>query len=806
MKLSLNWLKDYVGDYKAASIKDYCDVMTYTGSKVEGYEILGEDIKNVVVGKIISVEPHPDADKLQVCMLDVGEEKPIQIVTGAKNVSAGDFVPVARHKSKLPGGVEITKGKLRGVLSEGMLCSISELNLTTHDMPYAAEDGILILQEENMKAGQDIKDLLMLSDSVVEFEITPNRPDCLSVIGLARETAASFNAPLKLKTPVVKGVADEDISKYLSVKVEAPDLCPRYTARVVRNVKIAPSPLWLRMLLRASGVRPINNIVDITNYVMLEYGQPMHAFDYNCLDGGNIIVRRAGEGESIVTLDSAKRELDNSMLVIADKSRAVALAGIMGGENSEIKDDNKTVVFESANFEAVSVRTTSRKTGLRTESSGRYEKGLYPQMTYEAVERACELVELLGAGEVVGGIIDVCADLSDKVTLDFEVERINKLLGTSLGKKEMAELIIPLGFEFDADYNAVTAPYHRLDVERTADIAEEVCRIYGYGKIDSGRMYGALKEGSYTAKQTYINSVHECLCAYGASEICTYSFVSPKSCDMICLPEDSPLRESIKIINPLGEDTSIMRTTAIPSMIEVLAKNYAYRNEEVTLYEVARVYNKAADSSEDYADEKLEVVIGSYTTAADSKGFFKLKGIVENLLAESGITDIKFTACTDNPIFHGGRCAAIASADGTAIGVMGELHPQVAENYDFGKKVYVYTACLDAEVLYALKSDEKKYRPIPKYPAIVRDIALICKEDVTSGDLLETIKTSAGKYLVSVELFDVYRSAIIGEGYKSMAYSLTLRDDEATLTVEQANEAITAVLDAVLGKHGAKLQ
>ena len=590
MKLSMNWLKDYVD--KSFDPKEYSDKMTLTGSKVEGYERLGEEISKVVVGKLISVEKHPDSDHLLICMVDVGEAEPLQIVTGAQNVKPGEYVPVALNGSTLPGGVTIKSGKLRGVVSNGMLCSLGELGLTVNDFPYAEENGIFLLKED-CKVGDDIKDVLGIDDVAVEFEITSNRPDCLSVIGLARETAASFATDLKLHTPVVKETDNgKTINDYISVEIKDPDLCPRYTARVVENIKIEPSPKWLRERLRASGVRPINNIVDITNYVCLEYGQPMHAFDYNYLEGGKIVVRRANEGEEITTLDGVKRTLTNKMLVISDAKKAVAVAGVMGGENSEIIPETKTIVFESANFNGPSVRMTARDIGLRTEASGRYEKGLDRENTMPAIERACELVEMLGAGDVVKGIIDVYPTKAEQTVIPFDPQKINEFLGTDVPYESMIDTFKRLDIKLED--GKLYPPSYRADLEGMHDIAEEVIRIYGYDKIPSTQFRAQATVGGRNPRQKRIVELNSLLTMHGFYEVQTYSFISPKYYDNIGLAPDAPERNSVVISNPLGEDTSIMRTTALPSVLEVLAANRRYRNKSCAVYEKAKIYIKKA--------------------------------------------------------------------------------------------------------------------------------------------------------------------------------------------------------------------
>ena len=784
MKLPLEWLSEFV-DISDIDTKRYCDRMTDTGSKVEGYEVLGAEIENVVVGEILSVVAHPDSDHLVICMVNVGEDAPRQIVTGASNVFAGALVPVAKAPAKLPGGVVIKAGKLRGVASDGMMCSIAELGLTLHDMPYAIEDGILILKED-CKAGDDIRDVLKLSDTVVEYEITPNRPDCLSVIGLARETGASFDRAVKYHTPVVRGAGD-DIANYLSVRVDVPDLCPRYTAKVVKNVRIAPSPLWMRARLRAAGVRPINNIVDITNYVMLEYGQPMHAFDYTCLSGNQIVVRAATDGEVFRSLDSIDHTLRAGMAVIADAEKPVALAGVMGGENSEICDTTKTVVFESANFMGSSVRITSRALGMRTESSGRFEKGLDTENTLPAVLRACELVELLDAGDVVDGTIDVYAKPWKQTVLPLEVERINRFLGVNLSEQFMVETLQKL--DFAVANGKVAVPSWRADVESMNDIAEEVIRIYGYNEIVSTAFTAAVRPGVFTARQTAKNEVCDALCGMGGYEIHTFSFVSPKNADKIGFAADDVRRNAVVLTNPLGEDTSVMRTSLLPSMMDVLARNNNYHSEDVFLYEVAPVYLPRADKNE-LPNEPMRIAIGMYGGC----DFYHLKGVVEGIFARLGVKGVTMTACTDNPTFHPGQTATVCSGD-VVLGVFGAVHPTIAANYGFDRPVYL--ADLDLDAMRAVADNKKQYAPLPKYPTVTRDLALLCPEEMEVGTLIAAIRRAGGKLLVDVKVFDVYRGKQVAEGAKSVALSLALRASDRTLTVEEADALVAKVLRAL---------
>lgn len=793
MDLSMRWLKDYV-DIGEVSMRDFSEAMSMSGSKVEGWKTEFDEVKNVVVGKILSVEKHPDSDHLVICQLDVGQEEPVQIVTGASNVHAGDIVPVALHKSELPNGVKITRGKLRGVMSNGMLCSLGELGLTKGDFPYAIEDGIFLIEEE-CQIGQDIASALGCNDTTVEFEITPNRPDCLSVIGLAREAAATFHKPLNLHQPEVKGCGG-DVHDYLSVEVQNKELCQRYVARVVKNVKIGPSPRWMRERLRASGVRPIDNIVDITNYVMLEYGQPMHAFDYACLHDGKIIVRRAEEGESLRTLDGNDHALTPGMLVIADPEGPVALAGVMGGANSEITDETTTIVFESANFLGHSIRKTAIALGMRTDASGRFEKGLDLFATVPAVDRACELVEMLGAGEVFDGTIDVLAKEPETTFIELDDKRINALLGTDIPREFMTDTLTSLGFELNG--NTLTVPSWRGDCTMLADIAEECARFWGYDKIEATDIRGAATQGGYSEKTLFVRKLGTACRAMGYTEVMTYSFVSPSSLDKIKVPADSPLRDNYRILNPLGEDTSVMRTTALPSMLGVLSTNLSRRNMEAKLYEMATVYKKQPGKV--LADERTVLTLGAYGGDVD---FFALKGAVEALLCAARTPDVRFTADTETAAFHPGRCAAVWSGD-TRLGTLGQIHPDVCAAY--GLDGATYCAEIDVVLLHDLEGAEPVYTPLPRFPAITRDIAVVCDVSVPVGELTECIRKAEKNVLRGVKLFDVYTGVGIPEGKKSVAFSLTLRSDDGTLTDDHAEEAVRAVLDALRENFGAVIR
>ena len=888
MNLSRKWLQEFVS--VDANDKEFAEAMTLSGSKVELTHDLGEEISNVVAGRIVSMVRHPNSDHMWICQLDVGQAEPVQIVTGAWNIHEGDLVPVALHKSTLPGGKKIEKGKLRGEVSNGMLCSLKELNLDERDFPYAVitpaallndykpldpnkpsipadikagdkvfgpvvcaqvtecgtvgcgryqvtldvggstiqvesvcsnihagdlvayntksniictledlhaqqaefphciPDGIFVLQEEGVKPGDDIKPVISADDHVVEFEITPNRPDCLSVIGLAREAAATYNVPLTLHEPEVKGGGEGSLVELLDVETPASDLCPRYTARMVRNVKIGPSPKWMRERLRAMGVRPINNIVDITNYVMLEYGQPMHAFDYRYVHGGKIIVRQAHEGETLTTLDGNVRNLTPNMLVIADETRAVGLAGIMGGENSEIVDDTVDVVFESACFDGATIRKGALALGMRTEASAKFEKGLDPMNTLPAVDRACELVELLGAGEVLPGTIDILNYVPHPRVLKLEPDRINGLLGTDIAADEMVRILKKLDFGVEGDQ--VTVPSWRGDVIGMADLAEEVARFHGYNNIPTTLMRGQTTLGGFSEEEKLERQLGGMCRAMGYDEIITYSFISPTCYDKIRWSADDPRRASFKILNPLGEDTSIMRTTVLPSMLEILARNYNYRNKNVKLYEVGRIYLPGGNDG--LAVENKVLSMGAY---GDDMDFFALKGAVEAILKDLRAEGVHFEApCVPNPSYHPGRCADVY-AGGRRIGVFGQVHPLVAQNY--GVDAQFYCAELDLEQLQCAKGPDPEYVPLPKFPAVTRDIAVVCGEAITVGALEDCIRKGAKGLLKDVTLFDIYRGKGVPEGKKSVAFSLVLRADDRSLTAEEADSDVKSILETL---------
>ena len=795
MKLNRKWLNEEFVDLSNVSDKEFVETMTVFGQKVETYERMDAEIKNVVVGKVLSMVRHPNSDHMWICQVDVGQGEPVQIVTGAQNVHEGDLVPAALHNSWLPGGVHITKGKLRGELSNGMLCSFAELGLTQNDLPGAYADGIWILNDEDCKIGEDINLVIGNDDTIVDFEITNNRPDCYSIIGLAREAAAAFGKTMRHHEPVVHGSDAGSIFEHLDVEVPAAQLCNRYSSRMVANVKIGPSPKWLRQRLRANGVRPINNIVDITNYVMLEYGQPMHAFDYRYVSSGKIVVREAEEGETLTTLDGTVRQLKAGMLVIADDTKPIGLAGIMGGENSEIVDDTTMVVFESANFNGTSIRQTALALGMRTEASGKFEKSLDPMMTIPAVQRACELVELLQCGDVLDGVIDIVNYVPQPKTLPLEVDKINRLLGTEISKEEMVRYLNLLEIPVEGD--TILVPSFRPDLNLMADIAEEVGRAYGYNEIPTTAFKNST-QGGYT-EEMKLEAKTGTLCrAMGYNEIITYSFTSPTVFDQIRLSADSPLRNALRIQNPLGEDTSIMRTIALPSMLEILSRNNAYHNKSVKLYEIAKIYLPVA--GQPLPEEPKMLVLGTYGA---NETFFTLKGELEGIFAGLRLKKASYHAVKDNPSYHPGRCAAVV-IDGMEVGVMGQVHPLVAKNY--GIDTDVYCAEISFTKLLQCRLPDATYSPLPKYPAVTRDLALICDEAVTVAQAEEVITAAAGKLLRDVKLFDIYRGVGVPEGKKSMAFSLELRADDRTLTDTDSEGVVTKVLNSLKEKLNATLR
>ncbi len=800
MNLSLRWLKDYVD--LDVTPKEFCAAMTLSGSKVECFTDESERVKGIIVGKILSKSTHENADALFVCSVDIGAEEPLQIVTNAKNVKEGNFVPVAMIGTTVTEGGEsmvIKKCKVRGVESQGMFCGLSTLGLSPLDFPYADPESVFVI-EEDCTVGQDIASAIGLDDISVEFEITSNRPDCLSVVGLAREAAATFGVPLKLESPKFHGIKGK-ISDTISVEVQNTELCTRYAAGLVRNVKIQPSPRWLRERLRASGVRPINNLVDITNYVMLEYGQPMHAFDLRYVKGGHICVRNARDGETITTLDGVERSLSSDMLIIADAEKPIAVAGVMGGEYSGIMDDTVDVIFESAYFEPTQVRKTAKRLGMRTDASARYEKGLDETSMLTTLFRAFSLVEELGAGEILMDFIDCNHSDPRPNRIPFSSQWINEFLGTDMNESTMIGYLQSLGIEVESG-NAIS-PSFRIDLERPADIAEEVARLYGYNKIPSTVIKGVAK-AQFTPEQQFVRRAKRALVGMGCNGILTYSFISPKYFDKIGLSADSPLRRATTITNPLGEDTSVMRTTTIPSMLEILSSNAKKNNDCAWLFEVGKEYLPTGDTT--LPEEPQRLTLGMYGGAVD---FYVLKGMLENLCETLGVDDVSVKRWSESlDIFpegvalHPGRSAVLLSGD-TAIGVFGEVHPDVLENY--GMTVRAYVAKLTIPEMLSLAKTEISYAPISKFPAMTRDLSLVCEESIENGTLIAIITEAVGKSLERVELFDVYRGIQLGEGKKSMSYTITMRSADGTLTDEQADSAMKRVLKA-LAKEGVELR
>lgn len=799
MILSRKWLEDYV-DTKDISNKEFCDAMTLSGSKVEEYKTEGSELENIVVGRIDSLERHPDSDHLWICNVNIGKGEDVQIVTGAQNLSVGDYVPAAlpgatvynRHEHCLE---KIKKGKLRGVESNGMLCSFDELGLTQNDFPYAAADGIFILGEDCERTpGLDIHEAIGYNDTCVEFEITSNRSDCMSVTGLAREAAATFGREFRLHEPEVKP-GHGDVNDHLKVQIFEPDKCYRYSGAVVENVRVKESPRWLRERLRASGVRPISNIVDITNYVMLEYGQPMHAFDLRYLEGNEVNVRNAKNGEKITTLDGVERELNDTMLVIADKNKPVAVAGVMGGEYSGIMDDTTTIVFESACFNGISIRRTAKALGMRTEASSRYEKELDPGATMRALKRALELVQELDAGDVVNGVEDCFVKPKDEVKVKFDYKWINDFIGIDLSEEEQKKILEKIEFRFDDDGNIIAPPF-RNDIEHIADISEEVARFYGYHNIPNRQLSG-VANGKLTDSQKFIKCINETLISCGCSEISTFSFISPKSYDRIRLAKDDTKRNSVVIMNPLGEDTSIMRTTILPSMLEVLARNYNHKNASASLYEIGTVYEPTQAGK--LPVEKQKAVIGLYGNAAD---YYTLKGIVEKLLYTLNTAEYDIVPVSDNPTFHPGRTSEFRIGD-QVLATLGEVHPEAAENYGIDERVYI--AEIDVETAYENKMAARTHKALPKFPAVTRDLAFVCDRDIPVLTLEKEIRGAVGKTLESVKLFDVYEGEQIESGKKSVAFNIQMRSADKTLTDEEADAAMKRIVKT-LGKMGISLR
>lgn len=787
MNTSLSWIKAYVPELDVTP-QEYMDAMTLSGSKVEGYEKLDQDLEKIIIGQIKKIEKHPDADKLVICQVDVGAGEDIQIVTGAPNVKEGQKVPVVldggrvaggHDGKKTPGGIKIKKGKLRGVASEGMMCSIEELGSSREMYPEAPEEGIYIFGED-APVGESAVRALGLDDVVFEYEITSNRVDCFGVLGLAREAAATFDR--KFQPPVVPETGNsENAADYIKVTVEDTELCPRYCARVVKNIKIAPSPEWMQRRLASQGIRPINNIVDITNYVMEEYGQPMHAYDLDTIAGKEIVVRRASEGEKFVTLDGQERTMDESVLMICDGEKAVGIAGIMGGENSMITDSVQTMLFEAACFDGTNIRLSSKKIGLRTDASGKFEKGLDPNNALDAINRACQLIEELGAGEVVGGVVDVYGKVKEGRRILFDAQKVNRLLGTQISKETMIGYFKKIDLDYDEEKDEVLVPSWRQDLECLADMAEEVARFYGYDNIPTTLPNGEATTGKLSFKLR-VEEVAKNVAEYcGFSQGMSYSFESPKVFDRLLIPKDSSLRTTVVISNPLGEDFSIMRTISLNGMLTSLSTNYNRRNKNVRLYELGNIYLPGQVPLTELPEERMQFTLGMYGEG----DFYTMKGVVEEFFAKAGLTGKEtYDPDSQKPFLHPGRQANILY-QGKVLGYLGELHPQVADNYSIKDRVYV--AVIDMPEIVKLANFDRKYEGIARFPAVTRDISMVMKKNILVGEVEKIFDAKGGKYLESYELFDIYEGAQIKSGCKSVAYSLTFRAKDKTL--EEADYA-----------------
>ncbi|MEZ3443772.1 MAG: phenylalanine--tRNA ligase subunit beta [Lachnospiraceae bacterium] len=799
MNTPLSWIKAYVPEL-ACEDREYCDAMTLSGTKVEGFERLDKNLEKIVVGHIEKIERHPDADKLIICQVNIGTET-IQIVTGAQNLKEGDYVPTVLDGGRVAGGhdggplpengIKIKAGKLRGVESHGMMCAIEELGSSRDMYPEAPEDGVYVFQKP-VKPGEDAVEALGLHDTVVEYEVTSNRVDCYSILGIAREAAATFRKPFVPPVVEVKG-NDEDVSKYISVEIKDRDLCTRFCARVCKNIRIAPSPEWMQRRLAACGIRPINNLVDITNYVMMEYGQPMHAYDLNNVSGNKIIVRRAKDGDEFQTLDGQVRKLDSEMLMICDAEKEIGLAGIMGGENSKITDDVQTVLFEAATFNGANIRKSSKRVGLRTDASGIFEKGLDPRNAEAAINRACQLIEELGCGEVVGGIVDVKEPFNELRQIRFEPERINKFLGTEIAVEEMLQIFDRLELAYDERTSMITAPSFRQDIECFADIAEEVARFYGYDKIPTTLPTGEATTGKLSFKLRIEAKARDIAEYCGFSQGMCYSFESPKVFDKLLIPADSPLRQAVTIANPLGEDFSIMRTISLNGILTSLASNYNRRNKNVRLYELGNIYIPKSLPVVDYPDERMQFTLGMYGEG----DFFTMKGVVEEFLGSIGMK--KKMSCNpkaDKTFLHPGRQALI-QYENKVIGYLGEVHPEVADNYGIDTKVYV--AVLDMPEILPFASFDRKYEGIAKYPVVVRDISMVVPKNILVGDIEKVIEQRGGKILEEYQLFDIYEGSQIKSGYKSVAYSITFRAKDRTLEESDVSGAMKKILNGLEG-------
>lgn len=795
MNLPMSWIKDYVDI--DCDVNTFCDEMTLSGSKVESIENKGKDITKVVVAKVLEIEKHPDADKLVVVKADIGQNEPIQIVTGATNLFIGAYVPAALDGATLAEGLKIKKSKLRGVESNGMFCSVEELGYTRSDYPEAPENGIYIFDKE-YPLGSRVKEILQIDEDVVEFEITSNRPDCFSIVGLAREAAATFRKPFNM--PKIEIVEEEkSMNNMINIEIKNYDICPRYTCRIIEDVKIEPSPQWLRHRLTSAGIRPINNIVDITNYVMLELGQPMHAYNYDKIEGKKLIVRNANKGEKLTTLDGIEREFDETVLIIQDENKVIDLAGIMGGENSMVTDDTKTILLESANFNGTHIRLTSKKLGLRTDASSKYEKGLDPNLSMLALDRACQLINMLKCGKVLKGYLDFYPQKRESWTVSYDSNRINKLLGTNLSEKEIIDILALV--EVEADGKVAKIPTFRPDLETEADITEEVARFYGYNNIEATLSTGTPTVGKKTYKQIIIEKITNTMISCGLSQALTYSFESPKVFDKLNIEKDSTFRNTVNISNPLGEDFSIMRTSTLNGMLTSISTNYNRRNKEVHLFEIGKVYLPKELTLKELPVEREVLTIAMYGNV----DFYDAKGAFEDIFNGLGmINKVEYSPLETLSYMHPGRTAIITDEKNCEIGYVGEIHPQIASNYEIETKVYFGVLYIDK--LIEIANFDISYKSLPKFPTMQRDIAMLVKDEINVKEIEKIIKSKGGKLLESVKLFDVYKGEQIEKGYKSVAYSILFRSNEKTLTDEEVNSPMKKILKELEEKLQAQLR
>lgn len=798
MLIPIKWLREYV-DIEDIETRELAEKLTMSGSHVDSIEQVDKGVKKVVVGKILEINPHPNADKLVITQIDIGEDI-LQIVTGATNISENDYVPVALVGARLPDGTKIKKGKLRGEISKGMLCSANELGIKEDLIPKELKDGIYILDEE-FTLGQDIRKALELEGEVIDFEITPNRPDCLSIIGMARETAATFSRKLKYPEIIIQNQIDNINNLINNIEIKNEKLCNRYYAKVVKNVKVKSSPMWLQRKLVESNIRPINNIVDITNYVMLELGQPIHAFDLDKIKGDKIIVRNANNDEKITTLDSVERKLSEDMLVISDVEKPIAVAGVMGGENTEVDSNTKNILIESANFDGRNIRLTAKGLGIRTDASAKYEKDLDSNISDQAGNRVCQLIEMIGAGDIVEGNIDIYPNKSDKINIELRPNKVNDMLGINLDTNDMIKILNDLELKsFKKDgYIIATIPTFRSDITMETDLVEEIGRVYGFHNIESKPLVGVLTKGGKSLKREIEDYIKKSLTGMGINEITTYSFISPKAYDKINLPEDSLKRRNVKIKNPLGDDFSVMRTTLIPNTLQVLARNYKYGVNKAWSYEIGNIFIPKSIDSKSLPQEIKNLTIGMY----GESDFFYLKGILNNIFSLLGIEDVEYFVEENNNTFHPGRCASIMKGN-HVLGIIGEVHPDVMNNYGLKQRTYITE--IDLDILTYLTKLDREYKELPKYPSITRDIALVVDEEVLVKQIEDIVKENSGDLVEEINLFDIYRGDQIPENKKSVAYSIVYRSRKKTLKDEEVSEVHQKIVEKLIDKLDASLR